>query len=122
MGRHEKKPPANVAVRLAALAAAGHRAIGIARALGTSKRVLARWLEEIPELAEAFEVGRETYRMELESNLRRAARKGNVIANIFLLKAVFGYKEGDQSDSANRVSITFTLPGAMTPEQFAAAI
>lgn len=37
---------------------------------------------------------------------------------IFLLKARHGYREGDQTETANRVSINFTLPGAMTVEQF----
>lgn len=48
----------------------------------------------------------------------RAAQKGIVIAAMFLLKARHGYREGDQGETANRVSITFALPGAMKPEQF----
>ena len=29
-----------------------------------------------------------------------------------------GGREGDQGDTANRVQITFSLPGALKPEQF----
>ncbi|UZO97645.1 Hypothetical protein RMHFA_05589 [Roseomonas mucosa] len=43
---------------------------------------------------------------------KAATEKGNATAAMFLLKARHGYREGDQSDIANRVSITFALPGA----------
>ena len=39
---------------------------------------------------------------------------------MFLLKARHGYKEGDQSEAANKVSINFTLPAALPAEQFTA--
>jgi hypothetical protein len=38
--------------------------------------------------------------------------------SMFLLKARHGYREGDQTDTANKVSITFALPGAMSMEEF----
>jgi hypothetical protein len=37
---------------------------------------------------------------------------------MFLLKSRHGYREGDQSETANRVSITFALPSAMKAEEF----
>jgi hypothetical protein len=37
---------------------------------------------------------------------------------MFLLKARHGYREGDQQEQANKVSVTFNLPGAMTAEQY----
>jgi len=37
------------------------------------------------------------------------------------LKARHGYREGDQSDNANRVAITFNLPAALSAEQYALA-
>jgi hypothetical protein len=46
------------------------------------------------------------------------AKAGNIVAAMFLLKARHGYREGDQSDSAGRVSVTIALPGAMTLQQF----
>ena len=114
-----KLPPANVAQRIEQLAASGHSIVGIARGLNTSKDTLARWLDEDPALAEALARGRESERFELHNILFRAAKRGNVIAAMFLLKARHGYREGDRGGEANRVSITFALPGAMTPEQFA---
>jgi hypothetical protein len=52
---------------------------------------------------------------------RLAMEKDNAPAAMFLLKARHGYREGDQSDQANRVSVNIALPGAMTLQQFTAA-
>jgi transposase-like protein len=117
-GRVPKVAPATAAARIAALAATGHSVVGIARGLNTSTDTLRRWLDDDPALAEALARGRESERLALHNILFRAARKGNIIAAMFLLKARHGYREGDQSGEANRVSITFALPGALTPEQF----
>jgi hypothetical protein len=113
-----KHPLPGTAARIRQLASTGHSVIGIARGLNVSHVVFNRWLDSYPELAEAMTEGRESERLELHDVLFRAAKKGNIIAAIFLLKARHGYREGDQSDTANKVSINFTLPGAMTPEQF----
>jgi hypothetical protein len=40
------------------------------------------------------------------------------VSAMFLLKARHGYREGDQQEQANKVSVTFNLPGAMTAEQY----
>ena len=118
-GRPAKGPPANAAARIAALAATGHTVVGIAKALKTSNNTLRRWMDEDPMLADAFAQGREVERYRLHNVLYRAAtRKGNIVAAMFLLKARHGYKEGDQSDAAHKVSINFTLPAALPPEQF----
>src|SRR5690242_1021292 len=100
-GRPLKMPPANAAERIAALAAKGHSIIGIARGLNTSQDTLYRWMEEDPTLAEALAHGRESERLVLHNVLYRAARKGNIVAAMFLLKARHGYREGDQSEVAN---------------------
>jgi hypothetical protein len=64
-------------------------------------------------------VGRKLERHTLHNALYRlATEQGDKIAAMFLLKARHGYREGDQGDQANRVSINFTLPGAMKPEAF----
>src|SRR5438045_3199725 len=114
-----KLPPANVAQRIEQLAASGHSLVGVARGCNTSADTLRRWVDEDPALAEALARGRESERFELHNILYRAAKRGNVIAAMFLLKARHGYREGDQGGEANRVSIVFQLPGALTPEQFA---
>ncbi len=119
-GRKRKAAPESVpsAKFIENLAADGRSVVGVAAALGTSKDRLRRWLDEDPALLDAFERGRERERYNLHNKLYRAAMRGNIVAAMFLLKARHGYREGDQSGEANRVSITFALPGALTPEQF----
>ena len=117
-GRKTRQPTAGTAERIRHLAATGHSVIGIARGLKVSNSVFTRWLEEYPDLAEALSQGREKERHTLHNGLYRAAKRGNIVAAIFLLKSRHGYREGDQSDTANKLSITFSLPGAMKPEEF----
>lgn len=118
MGRPRLNPPADAATRIEELAAEGHGVVGVARQLGVSPDTLRRWFDDDSALKEAFEFGREAERFYLHSLLRKQAEKGNVIAGLFLLKARHGYIEGDQGEQANRVQITFNLPGALKPEQF----
>ncbi len=113
-GPKPKTAPANAAERVEALAADGFSIRGVAAGLGASADTLRRWFDEDPELQEAFERGRERERHTLHNALYRAAtEQGNASAAMFLLKARHGYREGDQGDTANRVSINFTLPAAM---------
>jgi hypothetical protein len=117
------QPPANAAARIAALAASGHSVVGIARGLNASRHSLERWLDENPELAEALARGREAERLALHNVLYvQATKHHNIVAAMFLLKARHGYREGDQSADANRVSINFTMPGALSPGEFLKAI
>ncbi len=118
IGRPRKNPPADAEARIKELAAKGFSILGIAQDLGTGKDVLARWFDEQPALKQALEAGRETERHTLHNVLYRLATEGNdKIAAMFLLKARHGYREGDQEQQANRVSINFQLPGAMKREQ-----
>jgi hypothetical protein len=121
-GPPPKRPPANAAARIEQLAATGHSVVGISRGLNVTKEVVARWIEQDPALAEALARGREAERFVLHNVLYRAAKRGNIVAAMFLLKARHGYREGDQSDTANKISLTFTLPAALQPEQFTATI
>lgn len=119
MGRPPKKPPADAAERIEALAADGFSVNGVASSLGTSKDTLRKWFDADPELQEAFDRGREKERHTLHNALYRAATEnGNMTAAMFLLKSRHGYREGDQGETANRVSINFTLPGAMNMKDF----
>lgn len=118
-GRKKKPPPPNIADHVRDLAADGFSIVGIAQRLGTSKDTFSRWLDERPELREAFDQGRETERHALHNLLyRQAVEKGNATAAMFLLKARHGYREGDQSEQGNRVQITFALPGALSMQDF----
>ncbi|MGY0559734.1 hypothetical protein ACW7G2_03290 [Luteimonas sp. A277] len=123
MGRPKKQPPPNAAERIRELAAEGHTKRGIAIMLGTHFEAFNRWLHENPDLQEAFNAGREKEHHALFNSLFvQATKKGHVTAAIFLLKARHGYREGDQSDTANKVQINFQLPGAMPMEQFKGAL
>lgn len=118
-GRKQKQPPPGAAVVIRAMAADGFSVIGIARKLGTCKGTLARWLDESEELREAFDQGREKERHALHNMLyKQAMEKGNSTAAMFLLKSRHGYREGDQNDTGNKVSIVFQLPGALPMQEF----
>lgn len=114
-----KKPPANAAQKLMEMAAQGYNMKGLAYRLGTCYDTLKKWLELYPELQQALDEGREREHNALFTSLYDNATKGgNVTAAIFLLKARHGYREGDQSEIANKVSINFQLPGALRLEDF----
>lgn len=119
-GRKKKTAPAVVstATIIEAMAADGRTVVGIAKSLNTSNETLIRWMEDDPELAQAFARGKETERHELHNSLRRAARRGNINAATFLLTHRHGYRSTDGGDSANKVAITFTLPGAKSIEDY----
>lgn len=117
-GRPLKLPPEDAGKRIEVLAAGGFGLLGVARAFGTTRETLHRWFDEDPMLKESFERGRELERQVLHNLLVKQAKKGNVVAAFFLLKTRHGYREGDQTDSGNRLQITFSLPGAMSMEDF----
>jgi lambda repressor-like predicted transcriptional regulator len=96
MGRRPKTPPRDAADKIAMLAAQGANMRGIAMQLGVCFGTLRKWLDTYPELEEAFANGREIERQQLHNFVFRAAENGNVIANIFLLKARHGYIEADK--------------------------
>lgn len=121
-GRPRKVAPSDAVDVVRNACATGASKTGVAMALACSVDVLNRWLDEDPALKEAFEHGRETERQTLHNVLYESAIGGNgkdsLIASMFLLKSKHGYQEGQQESQANKVSITFNLPGAMQPEQF----
>jgi hypothetical protein len=122
MAAPRKNPPNNAADEIQTLAATGCSVVGIATHFGVGDELLARWIEDYPALKQAFKAGRERERHALHNALYvQAVDKGNAAAAMFLLKARHGYREGDQSDNANRVAITFNLPGALSAEQYALA-
>jgi hypothetical protein len=122
MAAPRKNPPNNAASEIETLAATGCSVVGIATHFNIGDELLARWLEDYPTLKQAFKTGRERERHALHNALYvQAVDKGNAAAAMFLLKSRHGYREGDQSDNANKVAITFNLPGALSAEQYALA-
>lgn len=123
MGRPQRvaltnKPPRGSEARIRLWASEGATVKGIARSLGVSLETFNTWLERFPKLQAAMDEGREAEHKVLHNSLFKQAQQGNTTAAIFLLKTRHGYREGDQTPSANKVSVTFNLPGAMPLEQF----
>lgn len=116
VGRPRAAVPDDAAQRIEALAADGFSLDGVARKLGTNRNTLAQWFDADTALKDAFDAGREHERHTLHNVLYRlAVEKDDKIAAMFLLKARHSYIEGDRFESGNRVTINFTLPGAMKP-------
>ena len=114
----KKHPPAQGAAEIRTLAATGFSKRGIASHFGVSFDTLEIWLEESEDMREQFAAGREDERHALHNALYKKAMHGDGPSAMFLLKSRHGYREGDQSEQGNKVSITFNLPGAMTAEQY----
>jgi hypothetical protein len=75
-----------------------------------------------PEVEEAYQRGLGTEHDALVSNLRLAANAGNVVANIFLLKARHAYREGEPLEvnvSVNAGGV-LVVPADMTVEEYLA--
>lgn len=111
-------PPRNAHARIRAWAGEGATVKGIARSLGVSLETLNVWMDRFPELRDAMDEGREAEHKVLHNTLFEKAKKGDTVALLFLLKTRHGYREGDQASTANRVSVTFNIPGAMPLDQF----
>jgi len=115
-------PPEDAEDDVRALAATGFSKQGIAAHFSVSLATLQRWLDEDDALQQAFTVGRDQERYALHNALYRRAMQGDGPAAMFLLKARHGYREGDQADQANKVTITFVLPGAVRAEDYGKVI
>lgn len=111
-------PPRNAQARIRLWASEGATVKGIARSLGVSLETLNEWMDRQPELRAAMDEGREAEHKVLHNAMFKAAEKGNITAAIFLLKTRHGYREGDQTGVANKVSVMFNIPGAMPLDQF----
>jgi len=98
------------------MASVGQDQRTIAKALGISAKTLLEARGRQPEVADALERGHARLADELTHILLRHARRGNVVAAIFLTKARLGWREGDAPDT--RPNIVINLPDATTPEQY----
>jgi hypothetical protein len=116
--RKSLEPPKDATELIEKAAAQGCTVAQIAAALAVSPQTFRRWKDEHTEIKAAFDAGRAAEHDALVGSLFVAAtEKGNITAGIFLLKARHGYVEGVPLVQ-NSVSVNFTLPGAMTPEQY----
>jgi hypothetical protein len=123
VGRPRKQPPADAAALIHARSRDGFSVRGVAFGLDVSERVLRHWFDEHPELKQAFDEGREHVQHTLFNRLFKIATESKdertaSTACMFLLKSMFGWREGEQQEQGTRVNITFNLPGAMSREDF----
>jgi hypothetical protein len=102
---------------LAAMAAGGQDPRSMAKKLGLgSHATLLAIAKRDSEVAETLDVGKAQLADELTHLLLANARKGNVVAQIYLTKARLGWREGDTPDA--RPNIIINLPDAATPEAY----
>ncbi|PHP27503.1 hypothetical protein [Limimaricola cinnabarinus] len=97
------------------LAGRGCHVATIARALGMSKDAFKSCRDRQPEVDEAYHRGLAREHDQLVSNLRAAADDGNIVANIFLLKARHQYREGEALDA--NVNVNFNPGGVVVVPQ-----
>lgn len=98
------------------LAREGQDQRSIAKALGISAKTLLEARKRQPEAEEALDRGHAGLADELTHLLLNLARKGNVVAAIYLTKARCGWREGDAPEA--RANIIIQLPDANSPEQY----
>jgi hypothetical protein len=105
------------------LAAKGCSEVTIGRALGVADRDIFREMKgRLPDLQAAIDGGRAIEHDALVGSLFVRAidpkNPGGTASAIFLLKSRHGYRELSDPQEGNRVQILFSMPGALTPEQY----
>lgn len=101
------------------MAAEGQDMRSIARALGCSGKVLNDCRKRDPAVTDAFEAGHAVLADEITHHLLGAARKGNIVAAIFLSKTRLGWREtGPSQDGGAKVAVQINMPGAMSEAMY----
>ncbi|WP_417713990.1 hypothetical protein [Pseudophaeobacter arcticus] len=104
------------------LAARGCSVVTIARALGMGRDAFRAVRGRQPEVEDALEQGRAVEHDALVGNLRAAADEGNIVANIFLLKARHQYREGEAIEANLSVNVNtggvLVVPAKQSVEDF----
>jgi hypothetical protein len=83
----------------------------IARRLGITLAEFKQWLEDRPELQEAYDAGHDANHTYWYQNLCMHAAKTQDVAK-FILETRHGYRKSDPTNQVNRVAITFSIPAA----------
>lgn len=116
---HFEVTPKGLAI-IKKLAANGCKLDTIAAALGCSRDTLAACRQRQVEVQEALDAGRAVMHDELVGILMAQARAGAFIPAIFLLKSVFGYREGAQVEVAVDLGGVLVVPADMSVEDYIA--
>lgn len=116
---HFEVTPTGLAI-IKKLAANGCKLDTIAAALGCSRDTLAACRSRDAAVQEALDAGRAVMHDELVGLLMAQARAGAFIPAIFLLKSVFGYREGAQVEVNLDLGGVLVVPADMTVEEYLA--
>lgn len=111
-GAARKLVPATALPMITKMIAEGKSEKRVALALKLSEPTWIQRKKDQPEVADAAALGHEMLREKIVGYLMAQAKKGNVIAGIYLSKALCGMRENDPATEA-RPSITINLPGAL---------
>lgn len=100
------------------LAARGVREGDISRWLGVSGPTWQRIKRDQQEVQDALDAGRQKMHDALIGKLYERAMAGETVPLLFILKARFGYREGDELGGSAQPQITINLPGAVPLAQY----
>ena len=101
---------------LVLLASEGADMWTMAHKLGIGRTTLQRLIKDDERVEAAIAIGKAALADECTHLLMTAARKGNIVAAIYLTKARLGWREGDVAEQ--RPNIVINLPDAQTPEAY----
>ena len=104
------------------LAREGRSYRGMAAALKVNHKTFADMRKRDPRIELAIDEGRGELEGEVTDLLLTQARKGQVVAAIFLAKARLGWREGDREHHAPPVAVNITLPKARSEDEYRAVI
>ncbi len=94
----------------------------MAKLFGVSRHTFYRWLDEHPDFAEAREACLGVEEKEVVDMLWENAKKGNVAAQIFILKSRHHYRDNSPIAEQQAVQVNITLPGASKLDEYKARI
>ena len=116
-GGPRKMIPASALPLITKMLAEGKRERRVALALKMSVPTWIQRKKDQPEVADAVALGQEMLFERIVGNLLSQAKKGNVIAGIYLSKVLLGLRENDEPQEV-RPQITINMQGTLTAEQY----
>ena len=122
MSRTKKLIPRDGFAKIRDLASRGYSERDIARSLGMSATTWTRIKNETPAAQDALDEGRSVEHQKLYSKLMEKAMAGDIVAILFALKCRHSYRETVDLNQTNAVQITFQIPGALDPSDYAKLI
>lgn len=121
MGRPKKKPAKGDADKVFALRSVGAGKGTCARRVNISTKTLDRWIEEYPQITEAWEAGGSQLETDLVKNLYEIAMDKKhmrcATAAIFLLKTLRGFVDNPEPAPV-KTAVQINIPPPLSPENY----